>query len=597
MGWLDLICVTTDPASTTFYGLAYAADYSTNSDTKYVVLIRTNTNPISPGDLTWSIVSLIEGSKLAGYPYTANGSDYTCSSNAQGVFTMFGRALSDSTSGLKKPYGIRYNPSGSMDDSFNYKRPGAWQNITVVGGYDWSGGFNRHSLGYVNNGATKVLVHASISSTNNTVNLATVNDSNMNLYGTGLWVMNATIHGTSLQALAIGNDHLYTYGNGIVPIQGGGFTLKRYLAGFPLNTTIGSTTTPTSKSYDTTTIYSCDMSPTPLIYFLHDFLTLLCGEKRYSSKDFSTPSMFLTIKEPNNSNGTGVVTRFDADVINMDFFTFIGDGSGSGASTFALLKKEGTMYGFGNDGGLRYTHMIDKVNVTETYGINPNPPPPPAEPKPTILSKQESDAEKSQPSQPFDDNNDDLQAQEPKDGANLYDIEGKYLDSSYSERSRTSSTDILPMAPITPVPQYIQEQFQALHDQMRVLQEQLYASQFSNHPRPTVVTSASYAGEPAAAVHNDSKGHHAEEATEKSTTMGSTPWHPEHFIPPSRSINSKGMPSPSAPTYASVAHQIQSVPQDSQSAAPQEFTESSENEVSSSTPPSTVDLEQYPPQA
>lgn len=102
---------------------------------------------------------------------------------------MFGRALSDSTSGLKKPYGIRYNPSGSMDDSFNYKRPGAWQNITVVGGYDWSGGFNRHSLGYVNNGATKVLVHASISSTNNTVNLATVNDSNMNLYGTGLWVM------------------------------------------------------------------------------------------------------------------------------------------------------------------------------------------------------------------------------------------------------------------------------------------------------------------------------------------------------------------------------------------------------------------------
>lgn len=98
--------------------------------------------------------------------------------------------------------------------------------------------------------------------------------------------------------------------------------------------------------------------------------------------------MFLTIKEPNNSNGTGVVTRFDADVINMDFFTFIGDGSGSGASTFALLKKEGTMYGFGNDGGLRYTHMIDKVNVTETYGINPNPPPPPAEPKPTILSKQ-----------------------------------------------------------------------------------------------------------------------------------------------------------------------------------------------------------------
>lgn len=343
--------------------------------------------------------------------------------------------------------------------------------------------------------------------------------------------------------------------------------------------------------------------------------------------------MFLTVKDPNTSNGTGVVTTFDADVINMDFFTFIGGGSGEGASTFALLKKEGTMYGFGNDGGLRYTHMIDKVNVTETYGINPNPPPPPAAPKPTILSKggivgivcgalvlaaltfflgrrtsgrsrkkdddevAESDADKSQPSQPLDDNKDDPRAQGPKDGAIFYDLEGKYLVSSYPERPRTSSTEILPMAPTNPVPQYIQEQFQTLHDQMRVLQEQLHASQFSNHPRPSFVTSASYVGEPAALAPNGSKQQHADEATEKPTTKGSDPWQPTHLIPPARPVDSKVMPSPSAPAYASVVHQVQPVPQDQQSVSPQESAESSENEVSTPTPPFTVDFEQYPPRS
>ncbi|KAF9147806.1 hypothetical protein BG015_010499 [Linnemannia schmuckeri] len=621
MGWLDLICLTTDPASTTFYGLAYAADYSTNSDSKYVVLIRTNTNPTSPEDLTWSIVSLFEAWKLAGYPYTTNGSDYTCTSNALGVFTMFGRAAQSDASDSKKAYGIRYDPTGSMDKSFNFKRPGAWMNITVEGEYNWSGSFNRHSLGYVNNGAANVLVHASISSTNNTVSLATVNDSTMTLSPTALWSMNATIHGQSLRALTIGNDHLYTYGDGIVPIVGGAFTQKLYLTGFPLNTTTISLTTPISKSYDAKPAFECDTSPTPLIYFLRNSLTLLCGQIRYSSKDYGTASMFLTIKDPNTSNGTGVKTTFDSDVINMDFFTPIGDEMGLGVS-FALLKKEGTMYVFGNDGGTRYTHMISKVNVTETYGVNPNPPPPPAAPKPTILSTggivgivvgalflaaltfllgrrtssrsrnkddeaADSEANKSQADQPRGDDKDQPQEQGQKDGANFYAFEGKYLVPTYPEGPRSSSTEILPMAPITPAPQHIQEQFHALHNQMQLLQDQLNASQFSSHPRPNFVTSASYIGEsitPAV-----SKERHAE-ATEKPTTKFSAPWQPTQLIPPACLVDSKGMPSPSAPAYASVVDEAASqAPPD---VAPREAVESSENVVSTQSTSSTLDSAQ-----
>ncbi|OAQ23504.1 hypothetical protein K457DRAFT_208683 [Linnemannia elongata AG-77] len=338
--------------------------------------------------------------------------------------------------------------------------------------------------------------------------------------------------------------------------------------------------------------------------------------------------MFLTIKDPNKSNGTGVQTQFDADVINMDFITFIGDGIGNSTSTFALLKKEGIMYGFGNNDGIRYTRAIDKINVTETYGINPNPPPPPAAPTPTILSRggiigivfgaialaaltffmgrrtssrsknkdadeiAESDAEKSHSSQTLDDDKDDPQIQEPKDGANFYDLEGKYLISSHPDQSRTSSTEILPMASIAPVPQYIQEQFQALHDQIRILQEQFYSSQFSNHPRPTYVTTASYVGEPAAAEPSDPKQQYAEVAIDDSA-----PGQPIQFTPPPRRVDSTGMPSPSAPAYDNVVHQVEPFPQDSQSVAPQESLNSSEIEVPTPTPHSTAQFGLYPPQS
>ncbi|KAK3830446.1 MAG: hypothetical protein JOS17DRAFT_775274 [Linnemannia elongata] len=179
MGVLDLLCVTTDPDATTFFGFAYAEDYNTTvSKPKYAVLIKSNTKPISPGDLTWSVVSMFDSSKLAGNPNSVAAADCSCVLSEQGVFTMFGltpASLSSSTS--KMPFGIRYDPTG-----------GTWMNVTVAAGYTWSGVFSRRSLGYVNNGASKVLVHASISASNNTINLATVNESTRSLSAVGLWI-------------------------------------------------------------------------------------------------------------------------------------------------------------------------------------------------------------------------------------------------------------------------------------------------------------------------------------------------------------------------------------------------------------------------
>ncbi|KAF9154159.1 hypothetical protein BG015_001735 [Linnemannia schmuckeri] len=228
MGFLDLSCMTTDPDGTTFYGLSYANDYSSNNGAKpkYTVLVRSNTNPSFPTDLKWSIVSMFESSKLTGYADAVNGGDYSCAINGQGVFTMFGRYKVPSSSGDNKvPFGIRYDPSGAMDPSFGLKGPGSWMNITVNTGYNWSKDFRRSTLGYVNIGTGSVLTHATISDTNNTITLATMDESTKSLTAAAQWATNATIHGKANQSFSTDLLDMTFF----VPINGDGISPRPLL--------------------------------------------------------------------------------------------------------------------------------------------------------------------------------------------------------------------------------------------------------------------------------------------------------------------------------------------------------------------------------
>jgi hypothetical protein len=209
------------------------------------------------------------------------------------------------------------------------------------------------------------------------------------------------------------------------------------------------------------------------------------------------------IKDPITTDIMDPGVEFDADVINMEYFVPIGPGSG--ASTFALIRKEGTMYAFGNDGGFRYTHMIDSVNVAYPIRSNPNPSlgsssrlstggivgivagavvimagivfllvrsyrirrskddnstAGAAEKEATISSGEENDI--SICSEKVGDN----------DGPNYPYLEGKYADNSNPEW-QSGSTDMLPMAPITPVPEHLQAELEMLQEKMRVLQERI----------------------------------------------------------------------------------------------------------------------------
>ncbi|OAQ23502.1 hypothetical protein K457DRAFT_36528 [Linnemannia elongata AG-77] len=616
MGVLDLVCVATDPDRTKFYGLAYADGYSFDSTkAKYAVLVNTNTRPTDPTQLAWSVVSVLDSSLLAGDPNPANNVDFSCTASAQGVFTLFGRAMSSSPSSKDRmPYGIRYDPNGSMDARFNFTRPGGWMNITISGEYNWSGTFNRRYLGYVNSGTTKVLVHASISDKNDTINFATMNESTNSLTMTAKWAMNASIHGSSLQALWIDNDYLYTYG------QGDTWTDPFVLSAFPL-TTLGPTT-PVSRGYTSNITYSCYNYPTPIVYYVKDTLSLLCGLERSAS----LPCVLYTVKNPNSGRYVEWPEYFDADVVNMDSFTPMGNSTDFWS--YALIKKKGAMYTFGNDNGFRYTRMVNSVSVADPFGVDPN----------VIMTRiississaplstgliigiiagvvfilagvvfllvrrgnmhknkddntKTDDARDQFASADDDDKSVTSKTTDDISRRNYSYLEGKYPCSIYRDR-QPGSTDILLMAPITPIPEHLLEQLEVLQEQMRQVQAEIRAAQISSQSQPDDSTSISYEGKPTLPSpiipERDTR-------SSLENAKRTRPWQLISPAPPTHSGQIKVMHSPSAPAFSILGAQPSSS-QDSPEpeVAPQGFAESNESIDVPSAPvaPSTLDYSQ-----
>lgn len=190
MGALDLICVTTDPDSTAFYGFAYADSY----DCSYGycsnnVLVKSNANPTSGSSLTWSLVSKISSRNMTSVASYIFDAKFSCAISAQGVFTMFGWTRGGMYSGPNSAFGVRYDPAGTMDAKYNFQGSGAWMNVTIDLAYNWTGSTNKHTLGYVNNGVTTDLVHTVISGDGNNIYVAKVDESTKTLTAAGNWAL------------------------------------------------------------------------------------------------------------------------------------------------------------------------------------------------------------------------------------------------------------------------------------------------------------------------------------------------------------------------------------------------------------------------
>lgn len=313
---------------------------------------------------------------------------------------------------------------------------------------------------------------------------------------------------------------------------------------------------------------------------------------------------------------------FDADVIDMEYFVPIGPDYGIGpispgdeASVFGLIRKQGTMYAFGNDNTFRYTHMIDKVNVANPIRSNPYPMPtlPPSMDTSSSLStggilgiaagavvvligvvfllirRRQSRRDKDNKNITFNEttdkdpsasakNDDGISISSEKvgdnDGPNYFYLEGKYAESGYPERRR-GSTDALPMAPITPVPEYLQDELKELQKQMRALHDQIRISQFSSHPRPNVVTTVSSEREPTPLATPEQ--YPGATATTKESSERTV------YALSAGSSESLGLYAPSAPAYSSATAQPSS--QESTAVTSEETIDSSGRSESAPIPP------------
>lgn len=290
--------------------------------------------------------------------------------------------------------------------------------------------------------------------------------------------------------------------------------------------------------------------------------------------------------------GAGI--EFDGDVVNLDYFVAL--GSGSRRTGFALSQWNKTMsflYDAGDTmdqlgGGSFY--VTDHLRTPDS---SPSSAPSAGGISGTVVgvivvisgvfllivmrcwirrSKDSITTTTTAENQSVPDEDDDISVSSKKMG---YDsepnyIEGKYSDASYAE-GQTGSIDILPMAPITPIPEHMQEELRVLQERMRVLQDQIRATQFSSHPRPNVVTTVSnIAASTASGAPESAPG------SGNITTPGARTGSPESIpnVPSNRLSESMDLGYSSAPAYSSVINQASL--QSFSEVAPQEFVRSSE---------------------
>ncbi|KAG0296313.1 hypothetical protein BGZ96_009712 [Linnemannia gamsii] len=203
MAKLGIDCLTSTPDSSTFYGLDvtpsydYAVEYK--SGTSFVIF-KSNTNPTSPENLTWSLVSRAYIEDLG----VGTNVDYSCAVDANGVFTFFYHDYKNPTI----PTGIRYDPDGKADSDAvpSSKGPGTWRVINIDRSYQWVPYGVIQALQYVDSPSGPLLLHCIVRG--NFVQFASYNETTNALDRLGTWDLLPALFHAELYSTCEHNVHI-----------------------------------------------------------------------------------------------------------------------------------------------------------------------------------------------------------------------------------------------------------------------------------------------------------------------------------------------------------------------------------------------------
>ncbi|KAG0071909.1 hypothetical protein BGZ89_008979 [Linnemannia elongata] len=497
MGRLDFLCLTSTPDPSTFYGLDEASSFddlpNSYREGSLLIIFKSNSNPISPTNLTWSVVSRIPTEDLNVFSHK----EHTCIVNADGVFTFFFQNYT--TDALDVPSGVRYDPFGLPDSDtlIGSKGPGTWKPFKVDPNYQWGSLYDfvgaSQALGYVSSPKGLYLVHCILRGT--TLQIATHEETSkvLTLSKVGTWYL-PNLGDVNPSTIAIGNYHLYV--------------LFRTRMSFGILNSYSlssiSNTLPANKTYQTPPSGTCgdSTSVSPCLFIVLKTLYIICVRPISSPIN---PELY-TIKDPENDIMLGTPEVLEPGVkvyhgpshpsINIDNIT-VDDTSGSGLEypykaspsftaevvvSISALVVVGFLAAFIYRRKRRLLLALkglptDASTASDTpANIDSKPTKPAGSKVQQLLLLQQQQPEMSTPAG------------------------GSYFSSAtISMPSASNPTAILPRAPITSTSNH------------ESVQDQKQALQFSQHPCPTV--------ENARPINN-------------TTVASSSDWQPTPFVPP-----------------------------------------------------------------
>ncbi|KAF9900222.1 hypothetical protein EC991_007773 [Linnemannia zychae] len=459
MGIIVPECLTTTPDGSTFYGLADTSSTDdTLSDFKQsgsFVIVKSNSNPTSPENLTWTVWSRISISDLP--PMQLGG----------------------------VPYGYRFDPNGkSGSNSYRSNNgQGAWT-LVKYQNYNWPVKSDIQLLEYVNGPTGLQLLHCHMAEY--TFSCATYDDATNSLVGALSWSFSTT---NVPRIFAVGHERLY-----VLSRQGP-------LSSYPLFP-ITNSNNPIGTGLGTPPLCSNAKE----IIISQKAMYLICGKAYYP---LDTNDLLYVSSDPANNTTLPPAESVPTEMANFRAIRAIGSETGDGHFLLSVPSSGYTgLMALSLDGTSRTSHNLTAITVADTSGRILSDTKAINDPWSATVgaicglvilgvlvaylykrrrnmvkaAKNAIQAETGPDSSADVDNKPAVTSGPSNSQATVPPVELSLTPAAQPVQSQPPTT-ILPMAPITSTPQ----QQQAVQNQMQELG-------FSSHPRPTVASVAT--GEP-----------------------------------------------------------------------------------------------------